>query len=89
MVLEIILYVVAGISLLSGMGIVFFAPHLVKKYKLDEKKVIDPERVEGLDEDGVAKFKRDTAILDVKLKGILLALPGVIIILAMCKLCRA
>ncbi len=84
--LRIILTVFSAVSILSGMLLVFAAPLLVKKKKLDEKKVVDPERIEGLDEEAIRKFKRDSAILDLKVKGVLIALPGAIIILVLFRL---
>ncbi len=85
-VLEIILLVLGGISVLSGLVIVYMAPRIVERKKLDAVKQIDPERVIGLNEEGVAKFRKESAVLDVKVKGILVALPGAILILILCRI---
>ena len=78
---ELILKIIGLIVGLAGLVVVYAAPKIVDKNGLAEKKQIDPERIANLDEDGVKKFKRDMAILDVKIKGILIALPGFAIIL--------
>ncbi len=83
MIAEIILKVLGGILAIAGLVIIYGAAKIVDKKKLDEKKVIDPERVAMLDEEQIKKFKRDTTILDVKLKGLLFAIPGFVILLIM------
>jgi hypothetical protein len=70
----------------AGLIVIYSAPKIVKKYKLDEKKEIDPQRTENLNEEGIEKFKFDSAVLDVKIKGILIALPGFLVILILFKL---
>ncbi len=82
-VLEIILKIAGGVIALAGLAVVYGAGKIVTARKLDEKKTVDPERTAMMDEEQVKKFRRDTAILDVKLKGILLGLPGFIILLVM------
>lgn len=82
-IFEIILKIVGGILALAGLIIVYAAPNIVKNKKLDEKKVIDPERVANLDEEQLKKFKFDSTVLDVKLKGLIFAIPGFIILLFM------
>lgn len=88
MIIYTILYIIAGISLLGGMGIVFFAPKITEKYNLADKKVPKPEMIEGMDSEEIQKYKKDGAILDLKLKGLLIAMPGVIIILALSRVCH-
>ena len=82
-VLEIILKVIGGLLAVAGLVIIYAAAKIVEVRKLDEKKQIDPERVANLDEEAIKKYKRDSAILDVKIRGVLIALPGFIIILIM------
>jgi len=84
--LEIILKILGGIIAIAGLVVVYGAPKIVDDKKLGEKKVVDPERVALLDEEQIKKFKRDTAVLDLKIKGILIALPGFIILLIMFKM---
>lgn len=81
--LKTILTVLGGILVLTGVVIVYAASKIVDKKKLDEKTKIDMKRVENLNEEGVKKFKRDSAILDVKLKGIMIAFPGAVILLVL------
>lgn len=80
---EIILKVLGSLLAAAGLVVIYAAPKIVDVRKLDKKKKVDPERVAGLDDDGIKKYKRDSAILDVKIKGLLLALPGFVIILIM------
>ncbi|MHB1484668.1 MAG: hypothetical protein ACYCYI_08385 [Saccharofermentanales bacterium] len=80
---EIILKVLGSLLAIAGLVVIYAAPKIVAKRKLDEKKTIDPERVAGLDEEELKKYKTDSAILDVKIKGLLIALPGFVIILIM------
>ena len=81
--LEIILKIAGGLIALAGLAVVYGAAKIVTARKLDEKKTVDPERTALMDEEQISKFKRDSAILDVKLKGILIALPGFVILLVM------
>ena len=85
-VVETVLTVLGGILVLAGIVIVYLAPKIVEKKKLDETKEIDPERVAGLNEEGISKFRKESAILDVKVKGILIALPGAVLILILCRI---
>lgn len=84
--LEIVLKILGAVIGLAGLVVVYGAPKIVDAKKLDEKKQVDPERVANLDEEQVKKFRRDTAILDVKIKGLLIAVPGFIILLIMYKI---
>jgi hypothetical protein len=84
--LDILLRIIGTMIGLAGLVVVYAAPQLVKKYKLDEKKSIDPERLAVLDESEIAKYKFDTAVLDIKLKGLILAMPGFVLLLILFKL---
>ena len=79
--LEIILKIVGAVFAVAGLIVVYGAGKIVKAKKLDEKKKVDPERVALLDEEQVKKFKLDQAILDVKIAGVLIALPGFVLLL--------
>lgn len=83
---EITLKIIGAILGLLGLIIVYAAPKIVEKKKLDEKREVDSNRIEGLSEEEVLKFKKDSAILDVKIKGLMVALPGFLIILIMFKM---
>ena len=84
--LETALAVLGGILVLAGVAIVYAAPKIVEKKGLAEKKKVDPERIEGLDDDAKRKFRKESAILDIKVKGILVALPGAILIMVLCRI---
>lgn len=79
--MEIILKIVGAILAVAGLVVIYGAPKIVDVRKLDEKKKVDPERIALLDEEQVKKFKRETAILDVKIKGLLIAIPGFLVLL--------
>lgn len=66
---------------IAGMLVVYLAPRIVKKKNLAEKKKIDARIEENLTDEEKERYRRDGAILDVKLKGLLIALPGFAIIL--------
>ncbi len=83
---EIVLKVVGGIIAIAGLVVVYGASKIVDMKKLDEKKKMDPQRTAMMDEEQIKKFKRDTAILDVKIKGILIALPGFVLLLVLFKI---
>ena len=84
--LQTILQAAGVLILILGIAVVYAAPKIVDKRKLDERQAPDPERIAGLNEEGIRKFKRDAAILDMKIKGVLIALPGAILILVLYKL---
>ena len=73
---------ILGIILAAvGVGVVYLAPRIVKRKGLDQQKKVDTRIAENLTEEELAKYKSDGAILDVKLKGMALAVPGFILIL--------
>ena len=79
--LELILRILGLVVAMAGMVVVYAAPKIVDKKGLTEKKKIPPEHLEKMSEEEQQKFRRDSAILDVKLKGLMLAAPGLILIL--------
>ncbi len=68
---------------ISGLGIfiVYLAPRIVDHYGLAAKKQLDPRLLEALEPEQQEKYRRDAAILDVKLRGLLVASPGFALIL--------
>jgi hypothetical protein len=84
--LEIILKIIGAVIAIAGLIVVYGAGRIVKAKKLDEKKKVDPERIALLDEEQVKKFKHDQAILDVKIAGVLIALPGFVLLLILFKI---
>lgn len=83
---EIIMKILGGLIAIAGLIVIYGAAKIVDFKKLDEKKQVDPERIATLDEEQVKKFKRDAAILDVKIKGVLIAIPGFLVLLVMFKM---
>lgn len=77
LVLTIIGFILAGI----GLVIVYAAPKIVDKKGLADKKVIDPKTLEHLPPEMHEKYRRDSAVLDVKLRGLLVAAPGFVLIM--------
>ena len=77
LILTIIGFILAGI----GLVIVYAAPTIVDRKGLAEKTTIDPKMIEHMPPETHDKYRRDKAILDVKLKGLLFGAPGFILIL--------
>jgi hypothetical protein len=67
----------------AGVIIVYLAPKIVAKSGLAEKKPIDPALAENLTAEQQEKHRFDMAVLDVKIKGLLVAAPGFILLLVM------
>lgn len=65
----------------AGIGVVFLAPSIVDRRGLAAGKTLDPHLVAHLQPEEQEKFRRESAILDVKLRGLLIGLPGFILIL--------
>lgn len=78
---EIVLKVIGLILALAGMVVVFLAARIVDSRGLADKKQVDSKVADEMTPEDLAKYKRDSAILDVKLRGLFLAAPGFVIIL--------
>ncbi len=65
----------------AGLLLVYLAPKIVSKRQLADKVQLSSDLFQELSEDEVKKVRRDRAILNLKLKGLLLASPGLILIL--------
>ena len=72
------LKVLALVLLVSGVAVVFSARWLVRRYKLDAKAGCSFESEMG--EEELKQYKFNKAVVNVKLAGMLVALPGFIII---------
>lgn len=79
--LELILRIGGLVIAAGGMAVVFLAPRIVDRRGLADRKKLDPRLLTSLDDAHQAKVRRDAAILDVKLRGLLLGAPGFILIL--------
>lgn len=73
---------ILGITLAAaGLILVWLSPHIVDKYGLTARKQIDPRLTGHMSAEEIEKFRRESAVLDVKLRSLLVALPGLILIL--------
>nr|WP_010251779.1 hypothetical protein [Acetivibrio cellulolyticus] len=73
------LKVLALIFMISGFASVYLAKYIVNKYNLKERAVCSFEA--DLTEEELEEYKYNKAIVNVKIFGALVALPGVILIL--------
>jgi hypothetical protein len=74
-----LIYKVAGLIFLAvGFGIVYAAGALVRKFRLDEKVKYSFEN--ELSEEEVASYKRERAMVNTKMLGLIIAIPGIILI---------
>ena len=84
-ILKIVLEVLGGIIAFIGLLIVYMAPRIVDKRGLAEKHKVDPRMLEHLPPDQLDRYKRDGAILNVKLVGIAFAVPAMLLIVFILK----
>ncbi|HOM01560.1 MAG TPA: hypothetical protein PLH43_01860 [Acetivibrio sp.] len=75
----IFLKVLMLLSLVAGFATVFAAKAIVEKFKLNEKAKCDFE--DEITEEEAEKYKFDKAVLSVKMTGMLIAFPGLILLL--------
>ncbi|MDD4461588.1 MAG: hypothetical protein PHP94_04670 [Eubacteriales bacterium] len=78
---ELILRIIGLIIAAVGLAVVYLAPRIVDRKHLDVGRQVDPKVAEHLTPEELANYRRDGAILDIKLKGLLLAAPGFVLIL--------
>lgn len=69
-------FVISGIGLVG----VYLAPRIVERRNLAETRKVPLQMQEMMTEEELAKYRHDAAILDVKLRALLIALPGLILI---------
>jgi len=74
------LKVLAFVFLVAGFAFVFAAKIIVNRYKLVEKQKCDFEH--EMSEEELTKYKYDKALVNMKMWGLLIALPGVVLIFA-------
>lgn len=79
--LLLILRILALAIAAGGMFIVFLAPTIVDRRGLAERKTLDQKMVAQLPPEEQEKMRRTSAIMDVKLRGLLVSIPGFILIL--------
>lgn len=66
--------------MIPGFAIVYLSKLIVKKYRLNESAVCDFEN--ELNEEELIEYKCNKATVKVKIFGLIVALPGVILILS-------
>lgn len=71
--------VLAFLFMIPGVVIVFAAPRIVELWKLDEKT--EYELSYDMPEEEVKKYKYNRAMVNVKMLGLLVALPGFIFLI--------
>ena len=78
---ELILRILGFLLAACGLVVVYAAPRIVDKRGLAARKEIPPDMQEMMTAEEKDKYRRDSAILDVKLRGLLLSAPGFVLIL--------
>ena len=79
--IELILRIMGFLIAACGLVVVYAAPRIVDRKGLADKKQLPPDMQEMMKPEEKEKYKRDMAILDVKLKGLLIAAPGFVMVL--------
>lgn len=73
------LQVISILFILAGSVSVYFAPFIVRKYNLAER--VSCEYESSMSEEELLDYKNSKAVFNVKILGMLLALPGVILVI--------
>jgi len=73
----IFLRVMAFIFMVPGFITVFAARKIVEKFELDKKSKADATY--EMDEEELKRYKYDKAVVNVKLLGMLISLPGIVL----------
>ena len=79
--IELIIRVFGLLIAAAGLCVVYLAPKIVDKRGLADHKKVPPDLAEAMSPEEQQKHRRDSAILDVKLRGLMIAAPGFILIL--------
>lgn len=74
-----ILKILAGLFLIAGLIMVAGAKKIAKRYGLDRKVILENES--GMDEEGLEEYKMLKATVNIKLYGMMVFLPGLILLL--------
>jgi hypothetical protein len=78
--LKLVLEILCGVAALVGLVIVYAAPAIVDKRGLAAKHKVDPRILEHLPPEQLDRYRRDGAILNVKLVGVGIAVPTLLAI---------
>lgn len=79
MTLTLLLRILAFVFLVPGAGLVFASREIVKRLELDKKQKCDFAHEMG--EEELAQYKISKAIINLKVIGMLVAIPGVVLVL--------
>ncbi|NLO37400.1 MAG: hypothetical protein GX112_13765 [Clostridiaceae bacterium] len=79
--LELLLRILGLVIAAGGLVVVYMAPRIVDQKGLAARKKLPPDMDEMMTPEEKDKYRRDSAILDIKLRGLLLAAPGFALIL--------
>jgi hypothetical protein len=74
-----LLQILALVFLVAGFGTVYAARFIVNRYKLDLSTKCDFEQ--EMNEDELKNYKLNKAVVNVKMLGMLIALPGLVLLL--------
>ncbi|MDF2523027.1 MAG: hypothetical protein K0R31_668 [Clostridiales bacterium] len=74
-----ILRILAFLFIVPGVVMVFASNWAVKKFNLTEKTVVEGEH--EMDDEELSEYKRLKAVVNFKMLGLLVALPGFILII--------
>lgn len=74
-----IVKIIACAFLIAGFGTVLGAKNVVRKFKLDEKAKVNFEN--EMDEEEIIQYKFTKATVNVKMYGMLIAIPGIVLTL--------
>ncbi len=84
-ILKIVLEALGGVAAFAGLILVYAAAWVVDRRGLAAKHKVDPRMVEHLLPEEVEKYKRDGAVLNVKLVGVGIAVPALLLIVFVIK----
>ena len=73
------LKIIAGVFLITGFGTIIGARNLVKKFKVDERVQANFEN--EMDEEETLQYKFNKALVNVKIIGMVITIPGIILTL--------
>lgn len=77
---KILMIAVGAVLTLVGLVVVYAAPAIVDRKGLAANRKVDPKILENLPPEEIDRYRRDGAILDLKIKGVAFAVPGMLLI---------
>jgi hypothetical protein len=79
-ILKILMIAIGAVLTLVGLVVVYAAPAIVDKKGLAANRKVDPKILEHMPPEEIDRYRRDGAILDLKIKGVAFAVPGMLLI---------